>query len=139
MPSFKPPFSDPVLFGMVRGTQAHRPTVRRLQPDSAVGASANMRTFNRNGETAGDATVMAADPRPVAWALALGGGGRACLFEPSGQAHDLRIHQDEVCLPVIANDRLVAPNIGLAHLLGRTCRSEKHLPLPGKAFTQRIV
>ena len=77
-----------------------------------------MSAFNRNGETAGDATVMAADPRPVAWALALGDGGLAFLFQPIGQAHDLRLHQHEVRNLIVADNRLAAADIGLAHLLG---------------------
>ena len=87
-----------------------------------------MSTFNCNGETAGDATVMAADPRPVAWALALGDGGLAFPFKPIGQAHDLRLHQHEVRHLIIANDRPVAANIWLARLLGWTHWCKQRLP-----------
>jgi hypothetical protein len=85
-------------------------------------------TFNRNGETAGDATMMAADPRPVAWALALGDGRLAFLFHPIGQAHDLRLHQHEVRRLIVADNRLVAANIGLARLLGWTRWCKQCLP-----------
>jgi hypothetical protein len=119
--------------------QAHGPVIGRFEPDPPVSAGANVGAFDGGIETSWHAAMMAADPRPVAWALALGGGGPAFLFEPIGQAHYLRLHQYKVRHLIVADNRLVAADIGLAHLLGCTCRSEEHLPLLGKAFAQRSV
>jgi prepilin-type processing-associated H-X9-DG protein len=120
MPSFEPPFSDPVLFGMMGRAQADGPAIRRFKSDSPVSAGANVGAFDGHVETTWHAAMMAAHPRPVAWALALGDGRLSFLFKSIGQAHDLRLHQHEVRHLIVADNRLGAANIGLARLLRRT-------------------
>ena len=84
--------------------QAHGPTIRRLEPDAPASAGANVGAFDGHVEAFGNTAMMTAYPGPMTGALSLG--WRLALLPQSvGKAHGLCLHQDEVRLPIIANDR----------------------------------
>ena len=83
---FELSFPDPVLLGMVCSAQADGISVRRFQPDAAIGGSAHMGTFDRALPAARYRAAM--PPHPCAMA------GKAPLVPattvavaPIGQAH----------------------------------------------------
>ena len=86
-----------------------------------------MSTFDREGEAARNAAMMAAHPRAMRWALA-GRGKLALLLQPIGQAHRSRLDQHWLDRLVIANDRLYPANIGPARLLGWARWCNQRLP-----------
>ncbi len=120
---FKPSLPYPVLLGMMGRAKAHGPAIRRFEPDPAVSAGANVGTFNGNVEAPRHAAMMAPHPRAMARALPLRG-ELALPLDAIGKPHRLRLHQDEVRRRLIAGDRLVPANIGLARFLGwaRWCK-----------------
>ena len=117
-----------MLLGMMSRAQAHGPAIRRFEPDPPVSAGANVGAFDGHVEASGNAAMMTAHPSAMTGALSLGW-RLGFLPQSVGQAHDLRLHQHEVRHLIVADMRLVAADIGLAHLLGWTCRSEERLPL----------
>ena len=131
-------FAHPVLFSMMHCTQAHRPPVRRLQPDPAVGSAANVSTFDGDVETSRYATVMTPDPCPVGWTLTLNG-KLAFFVQAIGQAHGLRLDQHKVRRVIVAGGGLVAANIGPSWLLWRMYRNEQRLPLPRKTLAKLSI
>ena len=86
-----------------------------------------MSTFDRKGEAARNAAMMAAHPRPMCWTLA-GRDQFALLLQSIGQAHRSRLDQLWLDRLVIANERLYPANIGPARLLGWARWCNQRLP-----------
>ena len=107
-------------------------------PHAVAFASAQDHKRVGEGEAARNAAMMAADPRPMRWAIA-GRDQFALLLQSIGQAHRSRLHQHWLYRLVIAGDRLYPPNRRSSRFLRRTGGSEEQLPLLGKALAQRTV
>ena len=62
--------ADPMLLGVMTGTQAHGPPIGRLDPCPTVSAAPNMRALDILSQASGDRAGMAPHPGTMAWETA---------------------------------------------------------------------
>jgi hypothetical protein len=65
MLSLERALAEPMLLGMMVGTQADAPAIGRLERHAAMAAGAHVCAFDGEALAPGDDAVMPANPRPV--------------------------------------------------------------------------
>ena len=63
-----------MLLCVMLGAKADRPSVGRLEPNTAIGPHANMSTLDRQFQAVRHTAVVPPDPRPVGGTLAFSDG-----------------------------------------------------------------